>query len=132
MKIAAIILAVAYFAYAQTTRQVSLSWTASTSTGVTGYTIATASSAAGPFTQVGCVGTVAGSTCLAGSTSATTNYNDTETVGTTVYYQVVAVAAACTPTTPVGQGCGDSPPATVNTTVPPKPTAVTTIVVVVQ
>ena len=130
MKLLLTLLSFAVFAFAQTTRPVDLSWTASTSTGVTGYTIATASAAAGPFTQIACTGTVAGSTCVSGTTSSTTSYVDTETIGTTVYYQVVAVAAACTSTTPVTQACGSSVPASTSTTVPPKP-VITTVVTVV-
>jgi hypothetical protein len=112
----------------QTTRPVNLSWTASTTSGVTGYTVATGTSAAGPFTQVGCAGTVPGSTCAPCSASLTsacapsaTSYVDVETVGGTIYYQVAAVAAACTPTTPVTQGCGASVPVATSTTIPPKP-----------
>ena len=132
MKTCSLLLLLASISLAQTTRQVSLSWTASPSTGITGYTISTASTPVGPFAQVGCVGLVAGSMCVNGSISSTTNYNDTEPVGSTVYYQVVAVAAACTPTTPATQSCGVSGPASANTTVPPRPTSVTTIVVIVQ
>lgn len=112
------------------TRQVYLSWTASVSSGVTGYTLSTSSSAAGAFTQIACTGTVTGSTCVAGSTASTTSYVDTETIGTTVFYQLVAVAAPCTSTTPVTQACGMSPPATASATVPPKP-LITSVVVVV-
>ena len=113
------------------TRAVAVSWTVSVSAGVTGYTISTAAAAAGPFTQIACTGTVAGSTCVAGSTSSTASYQDTETVGGTVFYQVVAVAAACTPTTPVTQVCGASVPIAASTTIPPKP-AITSVVLLVQ
>jgi hypothetical protein len=112
------------------TRAVNVSWTASVSSGVTGYTISTGAAAAGPFTQKGCVGTVAGSTCVSGSTASTTTYADTETVGSTVFYQVAAIAAACTNTTPVTQACGASVPATASATIPPQP-GVTTVLLVV-
>lgn len=127
------ILTAAGFLQAQTgtTRLVTLSWTASVSTGITGYTISTGSSAAGPFVQVGCTGTVPGSTCVSGSTSTTSAYNDVETIGNTVWYQVVAVAAPCTSTTPVTTPCGISQPAGTSTTIPARP-AITTVVVVVQ
>jgi hypothetical protein len=124
-------LAIAALASSQTTRAVTVSWSPSTSVGITGYTISTGASATGPFTQIACTGTVAGSTCVTGTTASTTSYNDTETVGSTVYYQVVAVATACTPTTPVSQPCGVSVPSSASTTIPPKP-AITTVVVVVQ
>lgn len=111
-------------------RAVNVSWTASTSSGVTGYSISTGTAATGPFTQKGCVGTVPGSTCISGSTSATVAYADTETIGTTVFFQVAAIAPACTNTTPVTQACGASVPATASATIPPQP-GVTTVVIVV-
>lgn len=112
------------------TRTVDLSWTASVSIGITGYTISTATAATGPFTQIACTGTVSGSTCISGTTASTTSYVDTEPVGGTVWYQIIAVAAVCTPTTPVTQSCGTSAPAGTSTTIPPKP-AIATVVVIV-
>src|SRR5579872_2300946 len=56
---------------------VALTWTASTSGGVTGYQISRGTSAAGPFTPIGSVGT-------------TTSYTDTTVVSGTTYYYVVA------------------------------------------
>src|SRR5580698_2401337 len=111
------------------TRTVNVSWTASTSSGVTGYSISTGSSATGTFTFKGCTGTVSGQTCVTGSTSTTTTFSDTETVGGTVFYQVSAVAPACTPTTPVTQACGNSAPVVASTTIPPQP-GVSTVVLV--
>ena len=120
-------------AAAQATRTVTLTWVASTSSSVTGYSILSSASPTGPFSQIACTGTVPGSTCVSGSTSSTVTYNDTQTVGNTVSYQVIAVGPACTPTTPVGTACGQSPPSnTATTTVPPKPAAIATIVVTVQ
>jgi len=125
------LLAIAGVALAQpATRAVTLTWAASTTSGVTGYSIATASTAGGPFTVIGCTGTVPGSpvACVSGSTASTTSFTDTETVATTVYYQVSAAAAACTPTTPVSQACGSSTPASASTTIPPRP-AITSLIV---
>jgi hypothetical protein len=110
------------------TRTVNLSWTASVSAGVTGYTISTGASATGTFTFKGCTGVVPSQTCVPGSTASTNAYQDSETTGTTVFYQVVAIAAACTATTPVTQACGTSAPATISTTVPPQP-GITTVIV---
>ena len=117
-------------AMAAQTRTVNVSWTASTTSGVTGYSIATGTAAAGPFTFKGCTGTVSGQTCVNGSTATTTTFSDTETVGATVFYQVSAVAPACTPTTPVTQACGSSAPVVASTTIPPQP-GVSTVVLVV-
>lgn len=113
-------------------RNIVLTWTASTSTGITGYAVLMAATPTGTFAQIGCVGSVAGSTCVSGTTASTTTYTDTEATGASYSYEVVAVAAACTPTTPVGTACGSSPPSTVSTTtVPPKPVSITTVVLTV-
>lgn len=113
------------------TRTVQISWPASPS-GVTGYTIATAAAVAGPFTIIGCTGTVTGSpvACVTGSTSTTTTFTDTETIGSTVFYQVNAIAVNCTPTTPATSVCGQGSPSAGSTTIPLKPgTGVIVIVV---
>jgi len=116
---------------AQTTRTVAMSWTPSSTTGIVGYTIATSSSATGTFSQIGCTGTVAGSTCVSGSTASTTSYTDnSETIGSTVYYQVTPIAAACIATTPVTAACGTGTPAATSTTIPLKP-GITSVVLVV-
>jgi hypothetical protein len=115
------------FAAAQT-RTVVLAWGAAT--GATGYAISTASSVSGPFTQVGCTGTVPGSTCVSGSTSGTLTYQDTETIGGTVVYQLVAVGPACTSgSTP----CGNSTPV-VSTAIqiPPKMASPGSVTIVIQ
>lgn len=101
------------------TRSVVLTWTASTSTGVLGYNISRGTSVTGPFTALN-TSPVVGVT-----------YTDQGTVGQTYTYQVVTVAAPCTPTTPVTQGCGTSVPATASTTVPPLPNVTATITIVV-
>jgi hypothetical protein len=111
-------------------RTVNVSWTPSTTTGITGVAISTGTSATGPFTFKACVGAVTGQTCISGSTSSTTTYADTEAVGTTVFYQVVAFAAACTPTTPATTACGSSVAAVASTTVPQQP-GISTVVLVV-
>lgn len=114
---------------AQTTRPVVITWPASTSASVTGYTIATATSAAGPFTQIGCTGTVSGSTCVSGSTSNTLNYQDAEAVGATVVYQITAVGPACTSgTTP----CGKASSTSAAIQIPPMVNAPGTITIVIQ
>jgi hypothetical protein len=111
-------------------RTVNVTWTASTTSGVTGYTISTGAAAVGPFTFKGCTGTVTGQTCILGSTATTTTYVDSESVGGTVFYQVAAVAAACTPTTPITQACGASAPVVASTSVPPQPSVSAVILVV--
>ena len=117
----ALVLMLGASAFGQT-RQIQLNWTASTSTGVTGTIVLMSPTPTGTFVQIGCVGIVAGSTCVSGSTAATTTYTDTEPTRASYSYQVVAVAATCTPTTPTGTSCGNSPPSnTTTTTVPPRP-----------
>lgn len=111
-------------------RTVNISWTASTTTGVTGYTISTAASAAGAFTFRGCTGTVPAQTCVAGSTATTNTFADSQPVGTTVFYQIAAVAGACTNSTPVTSACGTGSPILVSTTVPQQPTVSAVVVAV--
>lgn len=101
------------------TRQVTLEWTASTSTGVTGYSVSRGTSPSGPFT-------VLTPTPIAGTT-----FTDTATVGQTYTYQVVAVAPDCTPTTPVTQACGTSAPAAATANVPPKPNVTVTLTITI-
>jgi len=107
--------------FAQTTRSVDLTWSASTSSGVTGYNVMRATSTSGPFTT------------LNTSLVAGTAYVDTTAVvGSTYTYEVTAVAAACTPTTPVGTPCGSSVPSTpATTTVPPQPAVTVTVTIAV-
>lgn len=103
------------------TRAVTLSWTASTSAGVTGYNIYRSSTGA------------AGSFTLLSTTPATaTTYTDpVVTVGQTYTYQVTAVAPVCAPSTPTTQACGESDPATVATAIPPRPAATASVTVTV-
>jgi len=117
-----IVLAIALAA--QSTRPVNLSWTASTSSGVIGYNIYRSTSV---FT------TTAGLTPLNSSPITGLSYQDTTAViGQTYTYGATAVAAACTPTTPVGTPCGQSPLSpTVTTTIPAQPAVSISIVVAV-
>lgn len=108
--------------WAQATRPVGLSWTASTSSGITGYNVLRSASTSGPFTTINA------------SLVTGTAYTDTSAVvGSTYTYEVVAVAAACTPTTPVGSTCGSSAPsAPATTTVPVQPNVTLIVTVIVQ
>jgi len=63
---------------------VSLSWTLSTSTGVTGYQISRGTSSTGPFTALASVG------------NTVTSYTDTTVVSGTTYYYVIATVAGST------------------------------------
>jgi fibronectin type 3 domain-containing protein len=106
-------------AQAPTTRNVVLAWTASTSSGVTGYNVFRSASTTGPFTVP-----------LNTTPVTATNYVDTGAViGNTYTYAVTAVATACSPSGPVGVACGSSAPATVTTTIPPQPAITVTVVV---
>lgn len=110
-------------------RPVVITWVASTSTSVTGYTISTATSAAGPFTQIACTGTVAGSTCVSGTTASTATYQDTQTVGATVVYQISAIGPACTSgTTP----CGKASVTTPAIQIPPTVAAPGNVTIIIQ
>ena len=60
---------------------VSLSWTASTSSGVTGYQISRGTASTGPFTPIATVG------------GSTLSYTDTTVVSGQTYYYVVATVA---------------------------------------
>jgi hypothetical protein len=80
---------------------VSLSWTASTSSGVTGYQISRGTSSTGPFTVLGSV-----------TGAATTSYMDTTVVSGSTYYYVIAAVAGST------VGPNSSPIATVPSQVP--------------
>ena len=102
-----------------TTRQVVLSWTASTSTGISGYNVYRGTATNGPFTL------------LTTTPVTAVTYTDAgAVVGSTYTYQVTTVAPPCNSSTPVTQACGESAPATASTAVPPRP-VVTTIVTVV-
>ena len=125
-------------------RTVTLSWTASTSSGVTGYIVSTSTSATGTFTAIGCTGTVPNGavpssvTCATGSTSSTTTFTDpAETIGNTVYYELQAAAAACpsnTTSTPTGSAtiaCGvGSPTSVVGVVIQPRATAPATLTII--
>lgn len=108
------------------TRNVVLSWSASTSStiaGFQGYNVYRATSATGPFT------TPLNATPI----SAVTYTDSTAVIGSTYTYQVTAVAIACTPTTPATSVCGSSVPSPqATTTVPQSPATTFTISAAVQ
>jgi hypothetical protein len=104
---------------------------------VLGMTVSVGTAAAGPFTPLGCLGTVTGApgfsaiTCTAGTIGASATFTDpSETVGSTVYYSLQFIGTACTS----GQttACGNST-ATVTAAVPipPRDTAPGSITVIV-
>lgn len=108
------------------TRPVVLTWTASTSTSVTGYSIfrctpVSPNTACTPSTTGTPLATVTGTT-----------YTDNPNTGTTEGYSVVAVAPACTSSTPNTTPCGQSAAATLTAVpVPPQTAGATNIIVVV-
>lgn len=107
--------------FAQTTRPVLLSWTASTTATVTGYNVFRATSSAGPFTQLNTV-SITG-----------TSYTDAGTIGQTYTYYVTAQGPLCTPATPVATPCGQSAPSTaVSTTVPAQPGVTISVTIAIQ
>lgn len=116
-----LLLALCSLAAAQGSRNVDLSWTASTSTGVTGYNVYRCSAPCTPT-----IGTPLNSALI-----ATTSYVDTTAViGQTYTYAVAAVAPACTPNTPTTTPCGQSALSTpTSTTVPPQPAITVTVTV---
>src|SRR5579864_4404001 len=91
------IIALGGILYAQLSRPVDISWTASTTTGVTGYNVYRAGSS-GVFSIINT------------APITTTNYVDTSAqIGKTYSYTVTALSTPCTPTTPVTSVCGESP-----------------------
>jgi hypothetical protein len=107
-------------------RPVVLSWTASTSSTVTGYSVYSCAVASG---GTSCTPSVAG-TPLATVTGTT--YTTSEATGSAYGFSVTAVAPACTPTTPLASPCGQSAPVTVTyVPVPPQVAGETNLVVVV-
>lgn len=124
MKLLLSVLILASAALAQaapTTRNVLLSWTASTSAGVQGYQVYRVSTA-GVST-----GVPINSAIITG-----TSYTDTTAViGQTYVYGVTAVGVACSPTTPVTTVCGQSAPATATTNVPAQPAVSVTVTIAV-
>lgn len=101
-------------------RTVLISWTPSTSQGVTGYNVARGNSITGPFTQ------------LAANVQGNSYSDVSVPIGSTVTYQITAITQPCTPTTPVTQVCGtSSAPATATTTVPLAPTVSITVTLTV-
>jgi hypothetical protein len=87
------------------TRPITLSWTDSSSTGVTGYSLYLCTST----TAVACTPSVTGTPVQTFTSSATSGVVQ-GTIG--LYYTIVLVAnaPACTPTTPVTTACGSSAP----------------------
>jgi large repetitive protein len=120
-----VILILAGLAQAQAARTVSLSWTASTSVGVTGYNVYRCTAPCAPTVAMSPLNTAA---------ISTTSFIDTSAaVGQTYVYGITATAPACTPTTPTTSICGASDmSAPSTTTIPPQPAVVVTVTVVVQ
>ena len=118
--ILAAVFAQPHIASAQATRPVQVSWTASTSSGITGYSVYRGTSTTGPWTL------------LTASPITATSYTDAAvTTGATYTYQVIVVSAACTPTTPVTTVCGSSAATPTTTNVPPTPNAVVSVTTIV-
>lgn len=114
--------------YAQSaSRPVVLSWTPSTSSGVTGYAIYRCIVASG---GTSCAPSTTG-TPLA--TASGTTYTDTTTsTGSAYGYTIIAQAPACTSSTPLTTPCGNSAPVTVSyVPVPPQTSGASNVVVVV-
>lgn len=108
------------------TRPVVLTWTASTSNSVTGYAV------------LRCATISPATACTPNPTSTPlatvsgTTYTDTPNTQTTYGYSVVALAPACTPTTPTTTPCGSSAAATLTAVpVPPQTAGATNVIIVV-
>lgn len=109
-----------------TTRPVVLTWTASTSTTVTGYSVFVCTV---PTGGTSCTPDVTG-TPLATVSGLT--YTTQQPTLVAYGFSVVAVSPACTPTTPPTSPCGTSAPVTLSyVPVPPQPNGETNVVVVV-
>lgn len=107
------------------TRSVILTWTASTSTTVTGYSVYRCT-VVSPATT--CTPNVSGTAI---GTSTGTSYTDSAATGSAYGYSVVANAPACTGSTPVTSPCGTSAPASTTVPVPPQTAGATNVIVVV-
>lgn len=108
------------------TRPVVLTWTASTSSSVTGYAV------------LRCATISPATACTPNPTSTPlatvsgTTYTDNPNTQTTYGYSVVALAPACTPTTPTTTPCGSSAAATLTAVpVPPQTAGATNVIIVV-
>jgi hypothetical protein len=121
-----ILLAAMLPAAAAQSRNVVLSWTASTSSGVTGYEVFGCTVASG---GTSCTPSTTG-TPLATVTGAT--YTISEPTGAAYGYSIVTVTPACTPTTPLTTPCGNSAPVIVSyVPVPPQTNGASNLVIVV-
>lgn len=125
MRILALLLLTLSAAAQTPTRSVVLSWTASTSTSVTGYSVYSCTVAA-PASS--CTPSLTGTPVTTSGTTLTLS----EPVNAAYGYSVVANAPACTSSTPVGTACGNSSPLTVGfVPVLPQPASGSNVVVVV-
>jgi hypothetical protein len=107
------------------TRTVVLSWTASTSTSVTGYSVYSCTVPAG---GTSCTPSITGT----GTSVTGTTYTVQEATGQAYGFSVIAVAPPCSNVTPTSTPCGNSVPATVTfVPVPPQTSGASNVVVVV-
>lgn len=125
-RIFSLILAFSCLSFAQAaTRPVVLTWTASTSSSVTGYAVY---SCTVPSGATSCTPTMTGTPNVVTGTTFTIQ----ETVNAAYGFSIVAQAPACSSTTPMGTPCGNASPATVTyVPVPPQTAGATQVIVVV-
>lgn len=111
---------------AQASRPVSVTWTASTSSSVTGYSVFRCTVPAG---QTSCTPSVTGAPL---KTVTGTSFSDSAPIGAAYGYSVVANAPACSPTSSLSVPCGTSGPATLGyIPVPPQTDGAHNTVIVV-
>lgn len=79
------------------TRPVLLTWSASPSSGVTGYNVYRSTVSGSGYVKIG------------NTTTALTFTDSTANIASQYFYVVTATGQACTPTLPAGTGCGESP-----------------------
>lgn len=121
-----LIVVVSVSAMAQS-RPVAITWTASTSSSVSGYNVYGCTVTTGNSCTPNITGTPLNSSLVSG-----TSFVIQEPISTAYGFSVVAVSPACTPTTPITTPCGTSSPLTANyVPVPPNPNPGTNVVVVV-
>jgi len=127
-KLAVVFLSLVSICAAAQTRTINASWTASPSTGVTGYNVYMCTVVSGGTSCTPALTSPVNTSLITGTT-----FTATGNIGSAYGLSVVAVAPPCTLTSPLGSSCGNSPPATVNyIPVPPQTSPGSNVTVVVQ
>jgi hypothetical protein len=104
-----------------TTRAVTIAWSASASTGVSGYKVYRGDGAAGANMRL-----------LTPTPTNVLSFVDSAAVGQVYTYFVTAVGPPCAADTTMTTACGESAPGYVTIAVPPRPATTVTVTAIVQ